>query len=146
MARVGKLLNYDELLEKYPEWTLWNTDAYYRESTPEATEAARLRCHRKTGHVVKFIQDHGLTRFVLCETAPDIPENFSVFLRDITPEGLTFYRTAYMKWLKRFERNMHADPSDVRVMEKALAEMRKKQRTEPEGEQQETHHHSPIGE
>ena len=125
MARVRKLLNYDELLEKYPEWILWNTDAYYRESTPEATVAARLRCLRKTGYTIKFLQDHGLTRRVLCETAPEIPENFFVYLHDITPEGLEFYRTGYMKWLKRFERNMHADPSDVRVMEKALAEMRK---------------------
>lgn len=126
MARVGKLLNYDELLAKYPDWVLWNTSAYYQESTPEAPEAARLRCLRKTGHVIKFIQDHGLTRRVLCEVAPDIPEDFCVYLRDITPEGLEFYRTGYMKWLKRFERNMHADPSDIRVMEKALEEMRRK--------------------
>ena len=127
MARVGKLLSYHELLEKYPAWTLWNTDAYYRESTPEATEAARIKCHREMGYVIKFIQDHGLTRRVLCESAPDIPESFFVYLRDITPEGLEFYRTGYMKWLKRFERNMHADPSDVTVMEKALADMRMKQ-------------------
>jgi len=125
MARVGKLLDYDELLAQYPDWTLWNTDAYYQESTPEATESARLRCLRETGYVVKFIQDHGLTRRVLCETAPEIPEKFYVYLRDITPECLEFYRTGYMKWLKRFERNMHADPSDIRVMEKALAAMRK---------------------
>lgn len=129
MARVGKLLNYDELLEKFPDWVLWETAAYYQESTPEATEAARIRRWKKLGHAIKFIQDHGLSRRVLCETAPDIPENFSVYLRDITPEGLEFYRAGYMKWLKRFERNMHADPSDVSVMEKALAEMRKKQRT-----------------
>ena len=51
MARVGKLLNYDELLAKYPDWVLWNTSAYYQESTPEATEAARLRCLRKTGNL-----------------------------------------------------------------------------------------------
>ncbi|MBK8525516.1 MAG: hypothetical protein QG592_41 [Pseudomonadota bacterium] len=128
MARVGKLLNYDELLEKHPDWVLWETAAYYQESTPEATEAARIRRWKKLGHVIKFIQDRGLTRRVLCATAPDIPENFSVYLRDITPEGLEFYRTGYMKWLKRFERNMHADPADVSVMEKALADMRKKQR------------------
>jgi hypothetical protein len=126
MARVGKLLNYEELLEKYPDWVLWNTDAYYQESTPEATEASRGRCRLEMGYVIKFVQDHGLTRRMLCETAPDIPENFFVYLRDITPEGLEFYRTGYMRWLKRFERNMHADPSDVSVMEKALAEMRKK--------------------
>jgi hypothetical protein len=126
MVRVGKLLTYDELLAQYPDWTLWETDAYYQESTAEATEQARLRCLAKTGHVVKFIQDHGLTRRILCESAPDIPEQFCVPLKDITPEGLEFYRTGYKKWLNRFERNMHADPSDVRVMEKALAEMRSK--------------------
>jgi hypothetical protein len=125
MARVGKLLNYDELLAQYPDWTLWNTDAYYQESTPEATEASRIRTLNRLGYTIKFLQDHGLTRRILCETAPDIPENFYVYLRDITPEGLEFYRTGYMKWLKRFERNMHADPSDIRVMEKALAAMRK---------------------
>jgi hypothetical protein len=125
MARVGKLLNYDELLAQYPDWTLWSTDDYYQESTPEATEASRIRRLRRLGYTVKFIQDHGLTRRMLCETAPDIPEKFCVYLRDITPEGLEFYRTGYMKWLKRFERNMHADPSDILVMEKALAAMRK---------------------
>lgn len=124
MTRVGKLLNYDELLEKYPEWVLWETAAYHQETTPEATESARISRWKKIGYVIKFIQDHGLTRRVLCETAPDIPENFSVYLRDITPEGLEFYRTGYKKWLKRFERDMNANPSDVCVMEKSLAEMR----------------------
>ena len=124
MKDISKLPTYDEILEKYPDWYLWNTDAYYQESTPEATEAARIRCHREMGFVVKFIQDNGLTRQTLCDSAPDIPEKFFVFLRDITPEGLEFYRMGYMKWLRRFERNMHADPSDVRVMEKSLMEMR----------------------
>jgi hypothetical protein len=126
MARVGKLLGYDELLAQYPDWDLWNTRDYHEESSPEATEAARRRKLTRTGYVIRFIQDHGLTRRVLCETAPDIPEDFCVYLRDVTPEALEFYRTGYMKWLKRFERNMHADPSDVRVMEKALAELRSK--------------------
>jgi hypothetical protein len=125
MARE-KLMAYEELLAKFPNQTLWRTSSYFRETTPEATEAARIRCLRETGYVIKFIQDHGLTRRVLCEFAPDIPEDFCVHLRDITPEGLEFYRTGYMKWLKRFERNMHADPSDVRVMEKALDQMRSK--------------------
>jgi hypothetical protein len=125
MAR-GKPMSYDEILAKNPDQTLWRTSSYFKESTPEATEAARLHCLRTTGIVIKFIQDHGLTRHVLCDTAPDIPEDFSVHLRDITPEGLEFYRTGYMKWLKRFERNMHADPFDVRVMEKALEQMRQK--------------------
>jgi hypothetical protein len=118
-------MSYDEILAKIPDQTLWRTSSYFKESTPEATEAARLHCLRTTGIVIKFIQDHGLTRRVLCETAPDIPADFCVYLRDITPEGLEFYRTGYMKWLKRFERDMHADPADVRVMEKALAQMRK---------------------
>lgn len=128
MARTGRLLDFDELLAKNPDQTLWRTSSYFRESTPEATEAARLRCWRETGYVIKFIQDNGLTRRILCETAPDIPADFCVYLRDITPEGLEFYRTGYMKWLRRFERNMHADPADVRVMEKALADMRAKQK------------------
>jgi len=126
MATTRKILSYEEMLEKFPDWRIFDTDTYYRESTPEATEAARLRVLRYTGIAIKFMQDHGLTRRVLCETAPDIPEDFRVYLRDITPEGLEFDRTGFMKWLDRLDRTMHADPSDVSVMEKALAEMRAK--------------------
>ncbi|MEJ7139165.1 hypothetical protein [Amphibiibacter pelophylacis] len=126
MSRIGKILSYEEMLEKFPDWILWETDSYYQESTPEATEANRVFRIKEIGSVVKFIQDHGLTRHVLCTTAPDIPDNFFVYLRDITPEGLDFYRTGYKKWLDHINRNTNADPSDVRIMEKALAEMRAK--------------------
>lgn len=125
MAQKKKQLSYDELLQKNPDQTLWRTSDYFKESTPEETKKAKKARLAEVGYIVKFIQEHGLTRKTLCETAPDIPEGFCVFLRDITPEGLEFYRTGYMKWLKRFERNMNADPSDLSVMEKALAEIRK---------------------
>lgn len=121
-----KLLSYDELLAAYPDWILWRTDIFGKESTPEATEQARLRCLAEIGYVTKFIQANGLTRHILCNTAPAVPEKFCVRLKDVTPEGLEFYRTGYMQWLKRFERNMHADPSDVRVLEKSLQLMRTK--------------------
>lgn len=122
----GKILSYDELLSQYPDWTLWETEAYARESTLEATERARLLRLALIGHVVKFIQDHGLVRRTLCATAPQIPKKFSVFLRDVTPEGLEFYRTGYKKWLGRFERDMYADPSDVAILEKSLIQIRTK--------------------
>jgi len=93
MAHDGRLLNYEELLAQYPDWDLWRTSDYYKEFTPEATEAARLRKLKRTGDVVKFIQDTGLTRLLLCQTAPDSPEDFCVYLR-----------------------YMHADPADVHVM------------------------------
>jgi hypothetical protein len=126
MNSKKKLLSYDELLAAYPDWTLWRTDAYGKESIPEATEQARLRCLAETGYVVKFIQENSLTRHILCDKAPAIPDKFSVLLKDITPEGLEFYRTGYMQWLKRFERDMHADPADIRVLEKSLQQMRMK--------------------
>lgn len=124
MMSKKKLLSYNELLSAYPEWILWRTDAYGKESTSEATESARLRCLIETGHLVKFIQENGLTRHILCDTAPTLPDKFYVYLKDVTPEGLQLYRTGYIQWLKRFERNMHADPSDVRILEKSLQQLR----------------------
>lgn len=126
MPKKTKLLSYDDLLAKNPNQTIWRTNDYFRENSHEATELSRKSRLEEIGQVIKFIQDHGLTRRTLCETAPDIPEDFFVYLRDITPECLDFYRTGYMKWLRKFERDAHADPSDVRIMEKALAEMRHK--------------------
>lgn len=121
-----KLLSYDELLAAYPDWLLLKADLYARESTPEETEQARLRAKKIVGHTLKFFQDHGLTKSMICSDAPNIPDDLCVYLRDITPEGLDFYRAGQMQWLKRFERNMHADPSDVRVLEKSLQLMRTK--------------------
>lgn len=122
----GKILSYDELLSQYPDWTLWETETYAQESTPEATERARLHRLALIGHVIKFIQDNSLVRRTLCATAPQIPEKFSVLLRDITPEGLEFYRTGYKKWLGRFERDMYADPSDVTILQTSLIQLRAK--------------------
>ena len=120
----GKMLSYDDLLSQYPDWVLLKADLYHRESTPEATEVARLKTKEIVGNTLKFFQDHGLTKRVICRDAPNIPDDLWIYLRDITPEGLDFYRTGQMKWLKRFERGVDADPSDVSVMEKALTKMR----------------------
>jgi len=129
MVRVGKLLTYDEMLSQYPEWALLKANLYHQETTPEAMEQSRLIAKAIVGYTLKFFQDNGLTKRIICSTAPDIADDLWVYLRDITPEGLEFYRTGQRKWLKRFERDMHADPSDVRVMEKALAEMRSKRQS-----------------
>lgn len=50
--RRGKILSYDELLSQYPDWTLWETETYAQESTPEATERAHLHRVALIGHMV----------------------------------------------------------------------------------------------
>lgn len=124
MARVGKLLNYHELLEKYPDWRLIELDLVYQEATEKDTEDARLRKRRVVGSAIDFFQKHGLTERLLCGSAPDLPSGFILYLRDVTPEGLEFYRSGYIKWLRRFERSMHADPTDWKILERELAILR----------------------
>ncbi len=121
-----KLMSYEDMLANNPNQYLFRANVFFQEKTPEETENSRLRQMKILGWTIKFFQDNKLTRRELCANAPDISADFCLYLRDITPEGLEFYRTGHMKWLKRFERNMHADPSDVRVMEKALDQMRSK--------------------
>lgn len=93
------LMTYEEVLAKYPDWLVIDTDAYWREETPELTEQSRLRVKRRLGVYLRFMQDHGLVRQVLCSSAPDIPDDFKVYLRDVTPEGYEFHRTGYSKWV-----------------------------------------------
>lgn len=117
-------LSYEEILHKYPEWVFLEAAIHHKEETDEATERARIRSLRRTGYVVQFLQEHKLTRKVICSAAPNIPDDLQVYLRDVTPEALELYRTGYQKWCRRFERDMNADPGDVRILEKELAKIR----------------------
>jgi hypothetical protein len=64
-----KPMTYEEMLEKYPEWVLEDTNTYGREETPELTERARQKKKRVLGIYVRFMQDHGLLKRVLCDQA-----------------------------------------------------------------------------
>lgn len=119
-----KLMTYEEMLEKYPEWVLEDTNTYGREETPELTERARQKKKRVLGIYVRFMQDHGLLKRVLCDQAPDIPDDFRVHLRDVTPEGLEHYRTGYLNWLGLLDRSIDSDPTNIEPLEKALAKLR----------------------
>jgi hypothetical protein len=119
-----KLMTYEEMLEKYPDWLVIDTDAYWREETPELTEQSRLRVKRRLGVYLRFMQDHGLVRQVLCSSAPDIPDDFKVYLRDVTPEGYEFHRTGYSKWVDLLDRSIDSDPTDTKPLEQALMKLR----------------------
>ncbi len=116
-------MTYEEIFEKHPN-LIFATTSFFQEATPELNEQSRLITKGIVGNLLKFIQDYGLTRHVICATAPDIPDDLVIYYRDLMPESLEFKRQVVNKWYGRFERNMHADPTDVRILEKGLAKLR----------------------
>jgi hypothetical protein len=126
MPSRKKLMTYEEILAKSPKFFIFQNGVIFREATPEATEEALTHNRRVNGYTVDFLQKNGLTVRLLCDTAPEIPQDFCLYLRDLTPEGFELIRAAHEKWLRRFDRNRDADPSDMRIMEKELAALRAK--------------------
>jgi len=120
----NRLMSYEEMLEKFPNCKFSDAFTVFREATPEMTKASQIRKRKGLGYLLKFMQDNGFTRRVICETAPLIPEDLVIYYKDLTPEFLEFDRKYLSKWYGRFERNMHADPSDTRILEKYLKKMR----------------------
>lgn len=119
-----KIPSYDEFLEKYPDWVLESTNLYAREATPELTERSRLNKKAIVGCFLLFMQNHGLVRRVLCDAAPDIPDDFSIYLRDVTPDGLAVFRTGYLKWIGRLDKKIGSDLSNVKELEVSLTKLR----------------------
>lgn len=117
------LMTYEEILEKHPDFIFADSFTVFAEATPELTLQSQLRRRKRVGHLLKFMQNQGLTRHIICATAPDIPDDLVIYYRDLMPESLEFYRQVVLKWYGRFERNMHADPSDVSILEKGLKSM-----------------------
>ena len=116
-------MTYEEILEKHPDFIFADSFTVFAEATPELTLQSQLRRRKRVGHLLKFMQNQGLTRHIICATAPDIPDDLVIYYRDLMPESLEFYRQVVLKWYGRFERNMHADPSDVSILEKGLKSM-----------------------
>jgi hypothetical protein len=119
-----KLPTYEEMLGKYPDWVLDSTNTYGRENTAELTDISRARKKAIAGHYVQFLQDHGLVTRELCSAAPNIPDDFTVYLRDLTPKGFEHHRLSYLKWLGSLDRRPDADPSDVTLLGKGLKTLR----------------------
>jgi hypothetical protein len=127
MRKKQPLLTYDEVLAKWPDWTVEDASIFYKLETPEETEASQESVRLRVGYFLKFLQDNGLTRKVICDRAPDVPKDQVIYLRDITEEGFDLVRAARHTWYRRFDRSMNANPSDVRALEKELARIRKEQ-------------------
>lgn len=127
MANKRPLMTYEEILEKFPDFKFADAGLYYQETTPEMTERGRLIHKGVVGNLLKFLQDYGLTRHVICATAPEIPDDLIIYYRDLIPAALEFDRQVVDKWYGRFERNMHADPADVSILEKGLMKLRQQE-------------------
>lgn len=118
------LLNYDEFLAKFPDWVFIDAGFHPEESTRELTERSRLSAKAKAGYFLYFLQANGLVRHEISKTAPDIPDDLVVYLRDVTPEALELKRTGWQKWMSKLDRHFNTDPSDLRILEKSLQEIR----------------------
>lgn len=121
---IRKILNYSEILEKYPDWELDSTDTYGREETPELTEKSRLSKKEIVGNYARFLQDHGLAKHTLCKEAPNIPDRFTIYLRDITPEGYELHQLCYLRWLGTLDRRMGRNPEDTGLLKRSLSKLR----------------------
>ena len=117
------LMTYEEIMEEHPDFIFADSFTVFAEATPELTLQSQLRRRKRVGNLLKFLQDHGLTRHIICATAPEIPDDLVIYYRDLMPESLEFNRQVVGKWYGRFERNMNADPADVSLLKKYLAQM-----------------------
>lgn len=69
-----------------------------------------------------FLQSNGLTRRTLLTSKDEIDDEFQLHSDDMTEEGMLLLGVAYEKWLTKVDNGM--DPSDVRILEKALVKIR----------------------
>lgn len=53
-----------------------------------------------------------------------IDDDFEMYLSDLTDVGESIVRKCWYKYLRRFGRDTAADPTDVRILEKALINLR----------------------
>lgn len=78
----------------------------------------------QTWFFVKFLQENKLASRVIARSPAEIGMDFILYEDDLTDDGLKVFDTGYQNYLRRFERNPDADPSDVRVLERALKKIR----------------------
>lgn len=119
-----KLMPYEEVLSRHPDWLVIDTDRFWKEENVTLTEKSRLRVKRKLGIYLHFLQENRLLRRTLCDRAPDIPDQFKVYLRDMTPEGYELHRNGYQKWVDALDGNIDADPTNIQILEKSLVKIR----------------------
>jgi hypothetical protein len=66
-----------------------------------------------------FLDHNGLTTHRLTDADGRVGEDFVLMSSDLTPLGLKLIRKAYVKWQRQAKM-----PHDVRLLEKALVQMR----------------------
>ncbi|GAA3075540.1 hypothetical protein GCM10010520_23310 [Rhizobium viscosum] len=54
--------------------------------------------------------------------------DIELYLEDLNQDGLDVMKIGFHNYLKRFERDVAADPFDVRILSRALAKVRSKYR------------------
>lgn len=90
----------------------WHTQA-------ENTES-REHVHHRFRTIAKFLDSNGLTRRPISKPVDD---SFAIRSTDLTDEGLQVMRKSYDSWLRAQDRGQ--SPDDLRLIEKALAKLRK---------------------
>ena len=66
---------------------------------------------------VKFMQDNKML-IKKTITSPDDIDNFNLQRKDLTEEGLHFFRTTYQNYLKALDRGTNAAKSKINILDK----------------------------
>lgn len=72
---------------------------------------------------MSILDEHQLTTRTVLDPRDPLPEDFVLRRRDLTDEGLDFYRAAEQKWLSAFDRGTPA--TDTAILIKVLRKLRK---------------------
>jgi hypothetical protein len=92
----------------------------YREATEEETQANWERGRLIVANFLKFLQENKLTNGLVYPAPLAIPLGFEIRLPHLTEEGFEFFKKSYDKWVRKFDTNVNADPSEIKVLEKTL--------------------------
>jgi hypothetical protein len=94
----------------------WHTSV---EGNPETPDRVKQRFRI----VAEFLQQNGLTHASLLPLNQDPADDFEIRSSDLTEDGLEIMKRGYDKWLKKVV-NQNKDITDVRILQKALQEIR----------------------
>lgn len=77
--------------------------------------------------LARFLQDSKLTTRTLVAPDEEIPHDLKIWQSDLTQEEVELYRDAVQRWLFALDRG--TDPTDTRILEQGLADLRKNRET-----------------
>jgi hypothetical protein len=72
--------------------------------------------------LMKFLQEHGLTKSPAIGSISDIDDSFSLKSSDLTDEGMLLMKDGYSRWVRGIDKGK--SPEDVRILEKSLKKIR----------------------